>query len=318
MLPKKRGNGRRAKTYRTDRQPDSPSARRHPEQRRAGNRPPVIRLGAPRRGWHDLYHGFLVLPWGAFLLTLAGFYLLLNLGYAVLFALGPGSVHGARPDSLLDAFFFSIETMSTVGFGEMYPATLYGHVIVTFDVVTGVLLVPLAVGLMIAKFTLPVAHVMFSRNAVVSRFDGKPTLMFRVANVRKNQIIEARLKLTLLRDYQTVEGYRYRRMLDLPLRRDTNPFFALSWTVMHSIDEASPFYGLGSDDFRAEAMQLVAVLTGIDGTSSSTVYARHDYAPGDILFDHVFEDAVEVNEDGTVRIDFRCFHATRPVVRKLP
>lgn len=317
MLPKKRRDGR-AKTYRTDPQADTHPSHRHPEHRRSGNRPPVIRLGAPRRGWHDLYHGFLVLPWGAFLVSLAGFYLLLNLGYAVLFALGPGSVHGARPGSLLDAFFFSIETMSTVGFGEMYPATLYGHVIVTLDVVTGVLLVPLAIGLMIAKFTLPVARVMFSRNVVVSPFDGMPTLMFRVANVRKNQIIEARMKVTLLRDYQTIEGYRYRRMLDLPLRRDTSPFFALSWTVMHSIDEASPFYGMESDDFRTEAMQLVAVLTGIDGTSSSTVYARYDYAPRDILFDHVFEDAVEVNEDGTVRIDFRRFHTTRPLVRKLP
>ncbi len=317
MLPKKRRDGR-AKTYRTDPQADTHPSHRHPEHRRSGNRPPVIRLGAPRRGWHDLYHGFLVLPWGAFLVSLAGFYLLLNLGYAVLFTLGPGSVHGARPGSLLDAFFFSIETMSTVGFGEMYPATLYGHVIVTLDVVTGVLLVPLAIGLMIAKFTLPVARVMFSRNVVVSPFDGMPTLMFRVANVRKNQIIEARMKVTLLRDYQTIEGYRYRRMLDLPLKRDTSPFFALSWTVMHSIDEASPFYGMESDDFRTEAMQLVAVLTGIDGTSSSTVYARYDYAPRDILFDHVFEDAVEVNEDGTVRIDFRRFHTTRPLVRKLP
>ncbi|MBV8455607.1 MAG: ATP-sensitive inward rectifier potassium channel 10, partial [Acetobacteraceae bacterium] len=177
----------------------------------------MVRLGAPRVGWHDVYYGFLVLPWSAFIVSLAGLYLLLNLGYAVLLASRPGSIHGARPGSLIDAFFFSIETMSTVGFGEMYPATFYGHVIVTIDVVTGVLLVPLATGLMIAKFTLPVARVMFSRNAVVDRFDGVPMLMFRVAAIRENQIIEARMKLTLLRDEETVEGHRYRRMLDLPL-----------------------------------------------------------------------------------------------------
>ena len=119
---------------------------------------------------------------------------------------------------------------------------------------------------MIAKFTLSTAHVLFSRNAIVSRFDGVPTLMFRVANLRNNQIIEAHMRLTLLRDDETAEGERYRRMLDLPLVRDSSPFFALSWTVMHPIDEASPFYGMGPDHCRSEATQMVAVLTGIDCT----------------------------------------------------
>jgi inward rectifier potassium channel len=273
----------------------------------------VVRLGAPRVGWHDVYYGFLVLPWSAFFLSLAGLYLLLNVGYAVLLASRPGSIHGARPGSLIDAFFFSVETMSTVGFGEMYPATLYGHVIVTMDVVTGVLLVPLATGLMIAKFTLPVARVMFSRNAVVNRFDGVPTLMFRVAAIRENQIIEARMKLTLLRDEETAEGHRYRRMLDLPLVRDASPFFALSWTVMHPIDEASPFHGMGPDECRSQAAQLVAVLTGIDSTTSSTVHARRGYTYADILFDHAFEDVMEVKEDGSVKIDLGRFHRTRPI-----
>jgi inward rectifier potassium channel len=272
----------------------------------------VVQVGAPRGAWKDVYYGFLELPWSAFLVGLAGLYLLLNLGYAVLFALRPGSVSGARPGSLLDAFFFSVETMSTVGYGEMYPATLYGHVVVTIDVVTGVLLVPLATGLMIAKFTLPTARVLFSRNVIVSRFDGVPMLMFRIANFRKNQIIEACIKLTLLRDEETLEGHRLRRMVDLPLMRDSSPFFELSWTVMHPIDEGSPFYGMGPDDCRSQAAQLVAVLTGIDGTTSSTVYARHGYASADILFDHDFEDILEVKEDGTAKIDFRLFHATHP------
>jgi inward rectifier potassium channel len=251
-----------------------------------------------------------------FLIALAGIYLLLNFGYAVLFSLRPGSVFGARPGSLLDAFFFSIETMSTVGYGEMYPATLYGHVVVVIDVVTGVLLVPLATGLMIAKFTLPTARVLFSQNAVVAPFDGVPTLMFRVANVRRKQIVEAHMRLTLLRHEETEEGHRLRRMVDLPLARDSSPFFALSWTVMHPIDEASPFYGMGPDEYRSEAVQIIAVLTGIDGTTSSTVYARYSYASGDILFDHTFEDVVQVKDDGTVEIDFRRFHATYPALER--
>lgn len=272
----------------------------------------MVRLGAPRGSWRDIYYGFLVLPWSAFLASLVGLYGLLNLGYAILFTLRPGCVANARPGSLLDAFFFSIETMSTVGYGTMYPATIYGHAIASIDVVTGVLLVPLATGLMIAKFTLPTARVLFSRDAVVSRFDGVPTLMFRVANVRRNQIIEARMKLTLLRDDESTEGHRYRRMFDLPLVRDASPFFALSWTVMHPIDDVSPFAGMGPEDCRAEGAQLVAVLTGIDGTTSSIVYARHGYDATEILFDRAFEDVVEVKDDGTVKIDYRRFHATRP------
>jgi inward rectifier potassium channel len=298
---------------REESQPAAHASRSRRARRRPARPPPVVRLGAPRWGWPDVYYGFLVLPWSVFLVSLVGLYLLLNLGYAVLFVLRPGTVYGARPGSLLDAFFFSVETMSTVGYGEMYPATHYGHVIVTIDVVTGVLMVPLATGLMIAKFTLPAARVLFSRNIVVSRFDGVQTLMFRVANTRDNQIIEARMKLTLLRDYETVEGYRYRRMFDVPLVRDSSAFFALSWTVMHQIDETSPFNGMGFDDCRSAAVQLVAVLTGIDGTTSSVVYARHGYMSGDILFDRTFEDVMEVKEDGTSRIDYRRFHATRPV-----
>ncbi|MBV9757284.1 MAG: ATP-sensitive inward rectifier potassium channel 10 [Alphaproteobacteria bacterium] len=282
-----------------------------PRRRRPGAPPPVVRLGAPRGSWRDVYYRFLVLPWSAFLASLVGLYGVLNLGYAIMFLVRPGCVANARPWSLLDAFFFSIETMSTVGYGEMYPATIYGHAIAAIDVVTGVLLVPLATGLMIAKFTLPAARVLFSRNMVISRFNGVPTLMFRAANIRDNQIIEARMKLTLLRDEESDEGQRFRRMVDVPLVREASPFFALSWTVMHTIDEASPLAGMGPDDCQAQAVQLVAVLTGIDGTTSSVVYARHGYAATEIVFDRVFEDVVEVKDDGTVKIDYRRFHTTR-------
>jgi inward rectifier potassium channel len=275
---------------------------------------PVIRLGTPRWGWRDLYHTFLVQPWSVFLVALLGLYLLTNLVFAILFALVPGAVHGVRGGSLLDAFFFSLETLSTVGYGEMYPQTLYGHAIVSLEIVVGVLVIPLATGLIIAKATLPTARVMFSRYMVVNSFQGQPTLMFRVANIRPNQIIEARMKLVMLRSEETEEGHRFRRMHDLALMRDTSPFFALSWTVMHRIDESSPFFGTGPDECRAESVQLIAVLTGLDGTTSTTVYARHVYAPDDILFGQQFEDVLEVSEDGTVKIDYRRFHDTNPAV----
>ncbi len=296
----------------TDAEPIVRSVRARRRRRRPSATPPIIRLGAPYWGWRDLYYGFLVQSWSVFIALLVGFYLLLNLGFAVLFALRPGAVHNAAPGSLLDALFFSLETMSTVGYGEMYPETMYAHSVVSLEIVVGFLMVPLATGLIIAKFTLPMARVMFSRNVLVHRFDGVPTLMFRVVNFRNSQIIEARINLTLLRDDESAEGYRYRRMVELSLVRDRSPFFALSWTVMHRIDESSPLYGMGAEDCRQEGTQLVAVLTGIDGTTSSTVYARHGYSPTDVLFGRAFEDVLQVNDDGTVKIDFRRFHATRP------
>lgn len=269
-------------------------------------------MGAPK-GWRDLYYVFLVQPWSVFLCVLVGLYLLTNLVFALMFVVAPGAVHGTRSGSLVDSFFFSLETISTVGYGEMYPQTLYGHAVVSLEIVAGVLVIPLATGLIIAKFTLPSARVLFSRNVVVHLFQGIPTMIFRVANIRDNQIIEARMKLTLLRYEETEEGHHFRRMYELPLVRDSSPFFALSWTIMHRIDETSPLHGMTAENMRAEAVQFVAVLTGIDGTTSAIVHARYGYEPGDILFDRAFEDVLEVLPDGAVKVDYRRFHDTRPV-----
>jgi inward rectifier potassium channel len=292
----------------------APSARR---VRRGRNRKdgiaPIVRIGVPREGWRDVYHYLLVQSWTGFFGLLIALYLLLNVAFAILYTLQPDSVDGARPGALADAFFFSVETMATVGYGAMHPATLYGHVVVTIELLVGVLTVPLATGLIIAKFTRPTAHVLFSRNALVSRFEGVPTLMFRLANIRANQIIEARVKVTMLMMQQTEEGHNMRRMIDLPVLRDTSPIFALSWTVMHPITEDSPLSGMGPDDCRAEGVQILIVMTGIDGTTSSTVYARHGYAAPDSLFEHAFDDVVELQADGSVHIDFARFHDTRPM-----
>ncbi len=295
--------------------PDT-SYRRKPRRRRQRLRSMsgsgVVRIGTPREGWRDLYHRILTLRWSLFFAALIGAYLGLNVVFAVLYALQPGSVAMPHPGTLLDDFFFSLETMSTVGYGEMYPATLYAHSVVSLEILVGVLVVPIATGLIIAKFTQPTAHVIFSRNMLVTPFDGVPTLMFRLANLRDNQIIEARVKLTLLRHYETSEGASYFRLTDLTLARQTSPMFGLSWTVMHPMDAQSPLHGLTATALGAMVGQLLVVMTGIDGTTSATVHARHNYEPEAILFDHRFEDVLTHQPDGTMQIDFSRFDEVTP------
>ena len=270
-----------------------------------------MRIGIPRFAAHDLYHYVLVQPWSIFFAILVALYLCANCGFAILYLLQPGGIAEARRGSWADAFFFSIETMATVGYGVMHPATLYAHLLVVIEILFGVLAVPVATGLTIVKFTRPSARVLFSRVAVITPFDGVPTLMFRLANIRGNQILEARIKVTILRNERSLEGYVIRRLVDLPLVRDSNPMFALSWSVMHRLDESSPLAAIGGDWWASDDLLILAIVTGIDGTSSATVHARHGWRAGDLQRDHVFEDILSVDADGQDFIDYRRFHATR-------
>lgn len=269
------------------------------------------RLGVPRIAWSDLYYYVLVQPWSVFYGILISCYLVANCGFALLYTLQPGSIDEAEPGSWPDAFFFSIETMATVGYGVMHPVTLYAHILVTVEIVFGVLAVPLATGLTILKFARPTARVLFSRDAVIAPFDGAPTLMFRIANIRANTIIEARIKVTLLRRDTTPEGHQLRRLIDLDLVRDTNPMFALTWTVMHRIGADSPLHGLSAEDCRMREVEILAVMTGLDATSSSMVHTRYAYQASHVRFDRMHEDIVSSLPDGGVRIDYRRFHETR-------
>ena len=200
----------------------------------------VVAMGL-RAGWmKDLYHYLLVLPWSVFIAGFSLVYLGLNLIFAALYLLGDGAVANARPGMFADAFFFSVETLSTIGYGQMSPATFYGNAVMTVEAATGVMLVAVAAGLMFARFSRPTARVVFSKVAVVGPFNGVPTLSLRLANERRNQILEAQVSLTLVRDEQTGEGDWIRRFYDLNLARQRSPIFAMTFTVMHLIDANSP------------------------------------------------------------------------------
>jgi len=227
-----------------------------------------------------------------------------------LFATGyyfDGGIENARPGSFADVFFFRIETMATIGYGRMAPVSLIAHVLVSFEALSGLLGLALVTGLIFAKFSRPSARVRFSRYAVISRRDGVPSLMFRMANARANQIVEAHVRVLLARSEVTSEGEDVWRFYDLPLRRSGNATFRHSWTVIHPITPQSPLYGSSPESFAAAFTEIVVSMTGIDGAFMQTVHARHLYNFGDIIWGARLSDIMIRSGQGDFSIDYGKF-----------
>jgi len=270
----------------------------------------VRRVGSRTITRRDVYHLLLTMPWRWFFGVQAVAYLVFNAVFALFYVAVPGSVANARPGSFTDAFFFSVQTMATIGYGVMAPATLYGNVMVTIEALLGFASFAVAAGLIFGRFSQPTARVLFSRVAVVTSFNGVPTLMFRCANERANQIFEARVHVDFARQEMSAEGMELRRSYELGLARDRNPQFSLSWTVMHPIDVASPLYGIDPDLLAGQEASIVVTLTGIDETLSQTVFARTAYRADEILWGRKFVDILSETEEGETLVDYRRFHET--------
>jgi inward rectifier potassium channel len=267
----------------------------------------------PRPWLGDLYHVALRLSWPSFLLGGALLYLAANAGFALLYLVEPGAIANARPGSFRDAFFFSVQTIATLGYGVMAPATFYANLVVTAETGSGLLLLAVATGLVFARFSLPTARMLFSRVAVIGPYNGSPTLSLRVANQRRNQILEAEVAAMLLRDEKTVEGTLIRRFYDLKLARTRTPVFALTFTVMHEIDHTSPLHGATAASLAAENAELIVTASGVDETIATRVHARTSYLPHEILWHHRFADVIGWTDDGCRVVDYRRFHDTEPL-----
>lgn len=270
-------------------------------------------------GWQalrhrDLYHWFLTLPLPGVAALCTGGYLALNLLFAVLYIAQPGSVASARPGSFGDAFFFSVQSIATIGYGNMYPATRYANVLVTIESVTGLLYFALITGLLFTRFSRPIARVQFSRHAVVALYEGTPTLMFRMANERRNQILRAEVTVTLLRFEASPEGIGMWRQHDLALLRGQSSFFGLTWTIFHRLNEASPLWGETADTLAAAGAEIGVLLAGVDEVLSQTVYARHTYDAADIRWGYRFADVLQADTAGgeELVVDMARFHDVEP------
>ena len=255
--------------------------------------------GISRFDMRDPYHLAVALTWPQFLATLLAIYLLVNVVFAILYWLVPGSVANARPHSFGDAFFFSIETLATVGYGEMYPATLYGHVIAATEIVGGLGFTAIVTGLTFVRFSRPRPKLVFASNPVVAMHNGTPTLMLRIGNGRPTLLLDATAKLNVLLAAMSSEGKRFPRVQELRLERAHLPAFPLTWTLMHVLDEHSPLHGFDTARAIAANAQLFVTLEARDPTLAASVNDIRNYAPEDIRFGMRYADALFIAEDGT-------------------
>ena len=268
-------------------------------------------IGGRRGGWRDVYHWFLSTPWWAALAVIAAAYLALNAFFAVLYLL-VGGIANAAPGSFLDAFFFSVQTMGTIGYGTMEPATRAANALVVAESVTGLFVTALATGLVFARFSQTRARVAFSSRMAVTPIDGVPHLMIRVGNERRrNNIVDATFRLTVMRTTRTAEGVTIYRTMDLPLVRERAPALQRSWMVLHRIGPGSPLAGETPDSLAASDAELTLAVAGIDGTSLQPVHARHTWVAQSVAFGARLADVISETPEG-LTMDLRRFHDLVP------
>ena len=297
-----------------------------PKRRPRKKREPAIRIAHARRGarvaiikgqdysrWTDLYHRILTMSWGAFLIALACAFLIVNAFFGLIYLAVPQGIASARSGNFADAFLFSVQTLGSMNLGGMAPKAGFVKAVAVAEAFTGIIYLGLVTSLMYARFSRPIARVLFSNVAIISTFDDLPTLMFRAANQRGNSILDAEAKVTLARRQVSKEGVVMRRFEELKLVRERSSLFALSWTVMHRIDQASPLHGMTSATMRENEMEIVVLLSGNDETLADRIYARHSYLPHEILWARRFVDVLSSTSAGRRIVDLTRFHQTEPV-----
>ncbi len=270
----------------------------------------IIAEGLRLNFWADISHRCMTASWPAFIGGAALIFIAFNAVFAVFYWIGDQPISNVPGRAYIDYLYFSIETLSTAGYGDMHPQTHYGHFIATVELFTGIFSMSLMTGLIFARFSRPNARLLFADHPVISSHEGEPTLMVRLANERHNIIGNATAKLWLLRNVVSKEGQSLRRFFELPLVRNEHPALALSWTLYHVLDEKSPLYGLDENDYGAFNVSLVVVVTGYDVVAAQTIHARRSYDHTDIRFGQRYADILDTSEDGRLRIDYGKFHET--------
>ncbi len=271
----------------------------------------IIAEGLHLNFWADISHRCMTASWPAFIGGAALVFIAFNAVFALFYWIGGQPISNVPGGAYIDYLYFSIETLSTAGYGDMHPQTHYGHFIATVELFTGIFSMSLMTGLIFARFSRPNARLLFADHPVISNHDGMPTLMVRFANERHNIIGNATARLWLFKNIVSQEGQPLRRFYELPLARNESPALALTWTLYHLLDEESPLYGLNAGDLEASAVSLVVVVSGYDVVAAQTVHARKSYEHPDIRFGHRYADIMRT-EDGRVRIDYGRFHETLP------
>jgi inward rectifier potassium channel len=270
----------------------------------------IVTEGLHLSFWADISHRCMTASWPSFVAGAVLVFIVFNAVFAAFYWIGNQPIANVPGGAYIDYIYFSIETLSTAGYGDMHPQTHYGHFVAAVELFTGIFSMSLMTGLIFARFSRPNARLLFVEHPVVTSHEGKPTLMLRLANERHNIISNATAKLWLFKNIVSMEGETLRRFYELPLTKDQNPGLALSWTLYHVLDENSPLYQTNADDLEASKASFVVVVTGYDVVAAQTVHARKPYDHGDILFGHRYADILDTSDDGRLRVDYSRFHDT--------
>ena len=285
-------------------------------RKRAKEKPQLVRfghreietLGLTQGFWTDLYHRAMTVYWPVFFGSAAVLFVTLNAVFGFLYWLGHEPIANAEGNGPLAYFYFSIETLATVGYGDMHPQTDYGHLIATVEIFTGMSFLAVMTGLIFARFSRPRARFVFADTAVITRHEGRQALMIRTANARHNTISRASARLWLIRAERSREGDQLRRFYELKLDRSEHPMFVLSWMLFHIIDKDSPLYGATASDLEEGDALFVLNVGGLDDSSAQQLYARHVYSWRDIRWNHRYKDITSVSSQGRFLLDYTKFN----------
>jgi len=272
----------------------------------------VETLGLSQGFWSDLYHRSMTVTWPVFFGSAAALFVALNALFGFLYSLGHDPIANAAQNGTLAYFYFSIETLATVGYGDMHPQTNYGHLIATIEIFTGMSFLAVMTGLIFARFSRPRARFEFANSVVIAQHEGQQTLIIRVANARHNAISRAHARLWIIRVERTKEGEQLRRFYELKLDRSDHPIFALSWNLFHVIDKNSPLHGLTASDLSDTDALLVLNVSGVDDSSAQQLHARRVYSWRDIRWYHRYKDITSISPQGRLLLDYTKFHDTVP------
>ena len=272
-----------------------------------------VKLNAERYDWRDTYHLILTLTWPQFAGLIFGIYMAVNLLFAVLYWAGGNSIAEMPPGSFSDAFFFSVETFATVGYGHMYPNSFYGHSVATLEIIIGMFGMAVVTGLIFVRFSRPTARIQFTKNLVISPFDGVPTLMLRVANLRHHSMVEAEFRVMLIRTEPVKEDPEVRRFHTLKLDFDRLIAFPAVLTVRHRIDETSPLYGQTAEDLKKTDVRILASIVCIDTVIPAPIQSQVDYTYDEILWNRRFVEIYSEHSAGRFAVDYGRFNDTEEV-----
>jgi len=263
--------------------------------------------------WRDVYQWVLSLSWPRFILFISIAYIAINLIFATLYSLGGDCVAGMTPGSFPEGFFFSVQTLATVGYGHMYPQTTYGHVVATIEIISGMFWLAVMTGLIFVRFSRPTARIVFSKCLLIAPFNGLPTLMLRVANLRSQSMVESEFRVMFTRDEPLREdGEMFRHFYALKLHFDRLITFPAALTLRHTIDKTSPLYGETAESLEKGRALFMASVVGVETVIPAAVQCQKDYSWHDVRFGEWFVDVYTDDGNGRLTVDYGRLDETKP------